>query len=255
MLEPTRPEPTRHPAMFSPPLLKTIANLLGPPPPGQPPLLLDPMGGVGTVGTLRHFGWHVISNEIEMEWACQAPGNGSTPTVGDAAALPYADHSFAAAVTSPAYGNRLADHYMPVDLSARSHKVRRTYPMYLRRQVHDRSAARFHWGKVYKELLLAAFVELRRVLRPDARFVGNYKDHFATVVRRGVKTRERRCLTAWCITALEDLGFTLRARQRVPLRGDQNTNRARQRGDAVIDHEDVVLFTAPSNAHQTALPF
>jgi tRNA G10 N-methylase Trm11 len=88
-----------HPAKFSEPileLLRQIADVL----PGP---ILDPFAGTGRIHNIGRDDTTGI--EIEAEWAATH----ERTYLGDATKLPYPNDSFGSIVTSPAYGNRMAD--------------------------------------------------------------------------------------------------------------------------------------------------
>jgi len=80
--------------------------------------VLDPFAGVGGIHNIRTALPGQIKSvgvELEPEWACAHPDT----IVGDATALPFPDESFDAVMTSPCYGNRMADHHNAKDGSRR----------------------------------------------------------------------------------------------------------------------------------------
>ena len=97
----------RHPAKFSNELLPVIARYCY----GD---IVDIMGGTGKVGLLKNYNSlikSVCSNEIEEEWANQGAANGvDVVIVGDAR---FISGKFDCIVTSPPYGNRMADNFKP----------------------------------------------------------------------------------------------------------------------------------------------
>ena len=98
---------TRHPAKFSNELLPIIAKYCY----GD---IVDIMGGTGKVGLLKNYNSlikSVCSNEIEEEWANQGTANGvDVVVIGDAR---FITGKFDCIVTSPPYGNRMADNFKP----------------------------------------------------------------------------------------------------------------------------------------------
>src|SRR5690606_3732316 len=95
----------RHPAKYTDVLLPVFARILRE---YGAQSVLDPMAGVGKIGLLRDYGFsgRIVANEIEPEWAAQAPAHVEMH-IGDAAAMTWArDGEFDAIVTSPTYGNR-----------------------------------------------------------------------------------------------------------------------------------------------------
>src|SRR3990167_127147 len=91
-----------HPAKWSKPLLIALQSIV---PPG---LVVDPFGGVGSLALLGPR-WRVLCGYLEPEWIGQAWKYGATGLRWDATRLPLASGSVPAVITSPAYGNRLAD--------------------------------------------------------------------------------------------------------------------------------------------------
>lgn len=178
-----------HPAVFSPAVLGAAEELLA----GRVPsgaLVLDPFAGSGKIHQLDRY--RTIGVEIEPEWANLHPAT----MVGDATNLPLANRCVDAVVTSPTYGNRMADHH-----DARDSSYRRTYRHVLGRPLTAGNSGSLQWGDAYRIFHERAWLEVRRVLRPGAVLVVNVKDH----QRRG----ERAEVCAWHLGVLGQLGFTV----------------------------------------------
>ena len=136
-------------------------------------------------------------------------------------------------VTSPCYGNRLADHH-----EARDGSTRRSYTHDLQRMtedpqraVHPDNAGRLQWGPSYRRFHVRAWGEVYRVLRTSGVFVLNVSDH----VRRGAVTP----VTDWHLQCLGELGMTVEERVEV------GTPRLRYGANsrARVGYETVALLT------------
>lgn len=96
-----------HPAKFSREVLDVISSWV--------PMdveVLDPFAGVGYPLVEALPGRRVVGIEIEPEWALCHPG----VRQGDALDLPFRAGEFAWSVTSPTYGNRMADSHIPREI-------------------------------------------------------------------------------------------------------------------------------------------
>lgn len=189
---PTKPDlggGVSHPARYSTRLLETFAELLDRWHP-TPCRILDPFAGTGRIHELASDIRHTTGVEIEAEWAGMHPDT----IVGDALALPFDDGEFNAVVTSPTYGNRLADSH-----NASDPERRRSYTHDLGRPLSTENSGGLQWGADYRAFHRVAWREAARVLAPDGLLILNIKDH----VRNGT----RQSVTAWHISALQDLGF------------------------------------------------
>jgi tRNA G10 N-methylase Trm11 len=185
--------------MFSPIILDVAAELLSNSV-RSGALVLDPFAGTGRLHQLDHY--RTIGLEIEPEWAELH----SATMVGDATELPLADAVVDAVVTSPTYGNRMADHH-----EARDGSYRRTYRHALGRPLAQGNSGSLQWGDRYRDLHEHAWSEVRRVLRPGGFLLLNVKDH----QRCGRRVE----VCVWHLAVLERLGFTLTATVEVETNG------------------------------------
>lgn len=173
----------RHPAKFSQTILSVLREVVP-----KDALVLDPFAGTGRVHSI---GDCTVGVEIEPEWADMHPRT----IVGNALALPFPDGTFDAIVTSPTYGNRLADHH-----NARDASRRHSYTHDLGRTLHpDNSGTLYFWQASYKEFHVKAWTEALRVLRNGGLFFLNASDF----IRRG----EVQEVNAWHLSTLHDLGL------------------------------------------------
>jgi SAM-dependent methyltransferase len=209
-----------HPARYTTALLPVMAKMLK----GRRSIL-DIFGGAGGIFDLEHWlgaGVEIEAVELEPEFAALHPRT----TQGNALHLPWCDDWFDAIVTSPAYGNRLADNYRP-DADCFS------YAQALQRELHPDNAGGMQWnpnGGEYQVTHVLAYAEARRVLQPGGAFVLNCKDHYRNKVLQPV--------TQWHVNTLKALGFRKIESKRVKtpsLRYGENH-------DARVEYEHVILF-------------
>lgn len=175
---------TPHPAKFSVPILDAISRWIDP-----CWRILDPFAGVGGVHKLDA---DTLGIELEYEWASQHP---RTVCADALILLPWLD-LFEGIVTSPCYGNRMADHHNATDNSKRM-----TYRHQLGRPLSPNNSGGMQWGRTYREFhtLLWALAVAR--LAPDGLFILNCADH----IRRG----ECQYVTAWHCNVLQELGLSV----------------------------------------------
>ena len=161
-----------HPAKFSKELLPVLASYCY----GD---ILDIMGGTGRAGLLKNFNKNIKSvtiNELEREWAEQAYDNNvDTVITGDARNL---SGWYDCIVTSPPYGNRMADNFKAGKPDSR----RKRYVGDLGRQVSKGSVCCKHFGKGYEEemtLILDAVISnivFDRFILNISNFIRNFKE-------------------------------------------------------------------------------
>lgn len=158
----------RHPAKFSDSILEKIEDILEYC--GRPEYVIDPFAGTGKVHNLNVT--RTVGIELEPEWANLHPNT----MVGNALELPFADRTFDAMITSPAFGNRLADHHNAQDGSRRH-----SYTHDIGRTLHPDNSGQLQWGQAYMTFHQRAWTECLRVLQPNALIVLNVSNH----IRKG----------------------------------------------------------------------
>lgn len=196
-------EARSHPAKFNDAVLDVIARYV------RSGVVLDPFAGVGKIFELEARRpvecWAV---ELEAEWARQSFRPART-YIGDAfeyMAEPTWVERFDAVVTSPTYGNRMADHH-----DARDSSKRYTYKHTLGRDLSPNNSGALQWGHEYREFHRRAWLLVWRVLKPGGKFVVNVKDHPRGRMLQGVP--------AWHRVAIKARGFKLMAEVQVPVKG------------------------------------
>lgn len=185
-----------HPAKFSQPVLEQLDLLTEHFPDGA--RILDPFAGVGLIHTLAGGRFDTVGVELEPEWAAAD----ERTLVGNSRHLTslVGYRSFDAIVTSPAYGNRMADKYQGDPKGSR----RRTYTISLGRPLSEDSGAAMHWrpgrgGDAYRELHRAVWEQCYLVLKPGGLMLLNISDH--------IRGDEVMPVVEWHKTTLVDIGF------------------------------------------------
>lgn len=176
-----------HPARYPNALIPILATAV---PVDQFPKVLDLFAGTGRIHQLPN---ETVGIEIEPEWAALHDDT----ICGSALALPFDSDSFDAIVTSPTYGNRLAD----AGYSATPDR-RHSYTFDLGHKLSNDNSGGMYWGGRYRAFHEDAWAEADRVLRSGGRFVLNIKDH--------IKLHERQFVTGWHVTHLmQEYGYSL----------------------------------------------
>lgn len=221
-------ELTKHPAKFTDAILDRANEMLNfmrvPRNSIIPPILYDPFAGTGkgvdyfqATGEFCTFG-----TELEREWAEQS----GRVIVADALAY-MREHPASVDIvfTSPAYGNRMADHHDAKDTSKRN-----TYRHKLGRPLSAGSSAALQWGEEYRRFHLDAWSLVASMLRPGGYFLLNVKDH----IRKG----DEQDVPKWHYATCVNLGFLPVETVQVPVRG----NGFGQNRDARVEYELLFLF-------------
>ena len=135
-----------HPAKYSDPLLPVLSKY-------SYGTVLDIMGGIGKAGLLKKYNKEiakVIINELEPEWANQAVYYGVDEIIiGDARVL---ELQVDCIVTSPPYGNRMADNFKAGSKGGKSPtSMRKGYAGDLGRTPTNGSVCCLHFDRVYRD--------------------------------------------------------------------------------------------------------
>ena len=194
---PAQPQRLGHPATYSRAVLNVIASYLEP---GDH--VLDPFAGVGTIHELAaRCDVQTIGIELESEWADMHP---NTVCADAREVAEIFEDQFDVIATSPAYGNRMADHH-----NAREGSHRNTYKHMLGRDLTDGSSAAMQWGSEYRALHAEVWHHCVALLREGGLFVLNIKDH--------VRDGEVQQVAAWHVDQLcRVLGLRLVAHHIIP---------------------------------------
>jgi hypothetical protein len=164
--------------------LNLISSLLEDVPAGR--LVIDPMGGTGSLLIATDYQYPVITGELEAHWAAVCEANrqllsrgrlfsASTPAMccrWDTGRLPLAAHSIPAIITSPPYWDMLSDwHIKSKGLQADIHEV--YGPAY---GIHPLNLGNIHIYEDYLRAMATVYTEFRRVLSPGGILVLILKD-------------------------------------------------------------------------------
>lgn len=213
-------EPTKHCATFTPSVQAAIQELWEDLPGG----ILDPFAGIGTIHGMGRADTFGI--EIEPEWADQHDRTLTGDSLGLVDLLIDEDEpTYRGIVTSPTYGNRMADQY-----DGRDGSTRATYAISLGHEVHDASTARLQWGQPYRHWHHQHIQAWRRLLDDEGWVILNMKDH----PRGG----ERMRVCRWWLHTMLCTGFDLVTAVQVDTPG----MKFGAQGDIDIGHEMVYLF-------------
>ncbi len=160
--------------------------------------VFDPFAGVGTVSALNEHDRRVkvTGMEIEPEWADQSP----IVETGDSLTyMALTRKRYDAVVTSPAYGNRMADSY-----DGRDGSKRNTYRISLGRKLDDQNGARLHFTSMkmdgYKDFHREAIDGMVRVTRKGGRVI--------VVVKNFIANGKVMDVVGWWRDELRDAGLT-----------------------------------------------
>ncbi len=243
---------TDHPATYSASIMAILADLLSDEADrlGRSPLVLDPFGGVGRIHEIHPDLATTISSELQRRWA--AASNGPA-VVADATRLPFPPRTFDVVMTSPCYGNRMADTYdgsrdrcvvcggsgLAPDPEADpdcgvcggsglNPSRRRTYTIAHGSPLHPRNAGAMQWGDAYRELHRQAWTAAATVLRHDGLLVVNISNHI-----RGGKIQR---VAEWHLDTLLRMGLLVSEVRRVdtPRYRDGANREARVDGELVL---------------------
>lgn len=184
----------KHPAKYSNEFIPIFAKILIE---NNCHKILDPFAGVGKISQIRQYGYDgkIYANEIEADWANEIIDCNVT-TIKDAEFLSYPNEYFDAIVTSPTYGNRMADHHLAKDNSKRN-----TYTHCIGHQLNDGNTGKMQFGKEYCEKHEKIYTNLCPMIKNNGMFILNVSNH----IRKGSEVD----VVSWHIDAILTRGFIL----------------------------------------------
>jgi len=209
-----------HPAKFSDPIIVELTKLLV----DLPGPILDPFAGTGRVHELGRT--DTVGVEIESEWADMH----ERTIVGNALELDFPDNSIGTIVTSPTYGNRMADTY-----DGRDGSKRYTYRTALGHNLNGDNSGAMQWGTEYRDFHKRAWSEAFRVLAPSGYLILNISDH----VRKGQLV----AVSSWHANIILELGFEGVPDGWTTVTTKRNRNGANR--DLRVDFESIIRFRKP----------
>lgn len=209
----------RHPAPFNEAFLRYVVSALGDQFLRGPMWLLDPMAGTCRLHRLQgHHGDVLVRtfcSELEPEWTEPSPD----PALGFTQAGVHAfqalhdrtadEKLFAGPrwiVTSPVWGNRMADHH-----EAKDESDRLTYRHRLGRPVSEGSSCSMPWGDEYRAWHTTFLRYAYETSLDGERMFIEIGDHLRTVKRTAVRAQ----VTAWWIKAGVAAGWHLERAERL----------------------------------------
>lgn len=184
-----------HPAKFSDVLLPHIKSLL----PDNCVWITDPMAGVGKV-TLLGDQYKYQCNELESEWAKQIKGADEVTSI-DAKDMILKPET--TVVTSPPYGNRMADCFKTKNPGS----MKGRYAGDLGRRLSKGSAASLPFGQRYKELMSVIYKELFLQMKSGQIFILN--------VSNFIRSNQEVNVIGFYMVLFASYGFTLDSFQSV----------------------------------------
>lgn len=211
-----------HPAKFSDVILEHVSTIL----PDHIDTIVDPMAGVGKVVNLGPD-YKYLLNELEPEWANQIDDMYDV-TVGDAKDMTIPSDINTAIVTSPPYGNRMADFFKS---QTRPESMKGRYGGDLGRRLTEGSTASKKFGDEYRVMMSEIYTALTDQMCSGQLFILN--------VSNFIRSYKEVNVVGFYLDLFTTMGFTLDALYPVvtPRRGGTGANQ-----DLRVDHEVIMLW-------------
>lgn len=200
-----------HPCPFSDIILNEIAKNLHP----SIKSILDPFAGTGKIAKLKSMGYkgEIICNDIEESW--DRFGGVDEWLNEDAENLHFL-RLVDAIITSPTYGNRMADHHKAKDDSKRI-----TYTHKLGKDLHPQNTGKMQWSNEYKEKHERVYRNLVLLIKEKGFFILNISNH----IRNGKEIN----VSSFHIDLLTSLGLVVNEIKKIKTKrmrfGENSKNR------------------------------
>lgn len=162
----------KHPAVYSDQFLSVFFEKVK-----HMDVIYDPFAGTGKIAKIKDFGYNgkIICNDLEPEYSKLQTYKVDKWLFQDAeTAIPGG--AIEAIVTSPTYGNRMADSHNAKDLSKRI-----TYTHQLGRKLTGGNTGSMQWGTAYKEKHCRCYVHFYNLLANNGLLILNVSNH----IRKG----------------------------------------------------------------------
>ena len=217
-------------------------------------LVVDPMGGTGSIYIGLLTGRRVLAGDIEAQWARLLQDNKSQlatrslialSTSGlacrwDAAKLPLAAGQADICITSPPYFDTFSDwdissQSLVEDAKLNDHGI--SYGL------HPQQIANIHVYESYLRAMLAVYLEVNRVLRPGGKLV--------LIVKDCIRGGRRVPIVEDNLSVASAAGFRLLDRFDVPTRGTRFRNVQRMKMGQIGPEAEPILVMEKCPGHQT----
>lgn len=211
----------KHPAVYSDQFLSIFYKYIK-----DTSSVFDPFAGTGKIGFLKSIGYNgvIICNDLEPEYSAINSYNVDIWLHEDAEFVKPKE-VIDAIVTSPTYGNRMADSHNAKDASKRI-----TYTHQLGRKLTEGNTGSMQWGEKYKNKHLACYKNFYDLLRDRGVFVLNISDH--------IRSGKIIPVSQWHFDTLISIGFEHIETLKIPvkrMRYGQNSNLR-------IETENIMIF-------------
>ena len=177
------PKHRPHPAKFSDSIVPVLRDIL----PDHLSYVVDPMAGVGKI-VEAGFPCPIICNEIEPEWSSQIKQTDQVEVLtGDCRDIDLPidrDNGPLAVVTSPPYGNRMADFFV----SKRPESMKHRYAGDLGRKLSKGSVASVAFGDTFKTEMLSCYQPIWRQMQKGDLFVLNVSNFIRSYEEQNVES-------------------------------------------------------------------